>query len=267
MKSLIAYIQFVLVALFCITGAQAATSDWQDLGGGEARLLATLDPETGKLNAALEVKLKPGWSTYWRYPGSSGIPPLFDFSATDGFEVETVEYPAPTLLGDKHLRYAGYKKHVVFPISGKFYPGIKPAVKLDVLIGICANVCIPARAEMKIDTNELMRSDPLTGQSIKLARLSVPKQVAADTVVRTVEMLDDRTLVITVAHKNPNQVPALFVEGPKEWLMEPAKLLERSNGNAKFAVDLSWAPKPLDVTKHKLKYTLVSGSTGIEFVR
>ena len=29
--------------------------------------------------AALQMELKPGWHTYWRYPGASGLVPEFDF--------------------------------------------------------------------------------------------------------------------------------------------------------------------------------------------
>ena len=39
--------------------------------------------------AALQLDLAPGWKTYWRQPGDSGLAPRFDFSQSEG--VQTVE--------------------------------------------------------------------------------------------------------------------------------------------------------------------------------
>src|SRR5262245_66306421 len=36
----------------------------------------------GALRAGVEIRLKAGWHTYWRYPGDAGVPPKFDFSAS-----------------------------------------------------------------------------------------------------------------------------------------------------------------------------------------
>ena len=32
------------------------------------------------MRAGIEIRLKPGWHTYWRYPGDAGVPPRFDFA-------------------------------------------------------------------------------------------------------------------------------------------------------------------------------------------
>ena len=76
---------FILTAMLCSTSAVAATSQWHDHGGGKVRLVVYADPTNSEINGVVEVQLEPGWSTYWRYPGSSGIPPTFDFSRSKGF--------------------------------------------------------------------------------------------------------------------------------------------------------------------------------------
>ena len=40
--------------------------------------------------AGVEIKLKPGWKTYWRYPGDSGVPPVLDFSESQNVKSVTV---------------------------------------------------------------------------------------------------------------------------------------------------------------------------------
>ena len=51
----------------------------------EARLIAgsmIKAPGASFLRAGVEIKLDPGWKTYWRQPGDSGVPPTFDFSSS-----------------------------------------------------------------------------------------------------------------------------------------------------------------------------------------
>ena len=80
----------------------ADSSAWSDEGHAAARLIAGSN-ETGALTlrAGIEIKLEPGWHTYWRYPGNSGVPPRFNFSGSDNLKRAEVRYPAPHLLHDE----------------------------------------------------------------------------------------------------------------------------------------------------------------------
>src|SRR4029079_6779511 len=67
--------------------------------------------------AAVEIKLKPGWKTYWRYPGDSGVPPVFDFSGSENAGRVTVLYPAPARFPDgSGGQSIGYKGDVILPL-------------------------------------------------------------------------------------------------------------------------------------------------------
>ncbi|MEM7215132.1 MAG: protein-disulfide reductase DsbD domain-containing protein [Pseudomonadota bacterium] len=267
MRNLLLLLLSAAMIVFGTSKGFAASTQWHDLGGGKARLLASLDPVTNEVSAALEVKLDKGWSTYWRYPGSSGIPPIFDFSGSNGFEVNRIEFPVPTLLGHSELRYAGYKNSVIFPVSGKVYPGVNSDIHLSLLIGICAEVCIPAQAEMKITADELLSSDPLARQIINFSKLTVPSVKDAEAVVLDAQEIKNQHLMIKVKHRKSSRVPNLFVEGPPTWYLEPAKLMSQTEDIAVFSLDVSRAPRGTDIAGEKLRYTLASGSTGIEFTR
>ena len=39
-------------------------------------------PERNGCGAGVEIRLDPGWKTYWRYPGDSGVPPALDFAGS-----------------------------------------------------------------------------------------------------------------------------------------------------------------------------------------
>lgn len=68
----------IAVAAYAASGAARAadSSAWSDEGHAAARLIAgSNDKDAMPLRAGIEIALKPGWHTYWRYPGDSGVPP------------------------------------------------------------------------------------------------------------------------------------------------------------------------------------------------
>src|SRR6476661_4306539 len=81
----------------------ADVSPWDNDIRSAARLIAgNARDELGArvFRAGVEIKLEPGWKTYWRYPGDSGVPPTFDFSASDNVKEATVLFPAPVRFPD-----------------------------------------------------------------------------------------------------------------------------------------------------------------------
>ena len=66
------------------TAAAADASSWDGDARSAVRLLAGSPLGVdGALRAGVEVRLATGWKTYWRYPGDSGVPPVFDFSKSE----------------------------------------------------------------------------------------------------------------------------------------------------------------------------------------
>jgi len=84
-------------------GAQAQdASPWETVPHGAARLIAGATHKSADdvwLRAGIEIRLDPGWHTYWRYPGESGVPPRFDFTGSENVESVTVLWPAPKRPG------------------------------------------------------------------------------------------------------------------------------------------------------------------------
>src|ERR1044072_7701792 len=70
-------------------------SPWQRDAHSAVRLLAGSRSGTGLLGG-VAIQLQPGWKTYWRTPGDSGVPPRFDFSKSDNVEAGTVLWPGAT---------------------------------------------------------------------------------------------------------------------------------------------------------------------------
>ena len=261
------FLLFAGMVLLSTNLAHSASSEWQDLGGGKARLQAHLDPTTNKVSGVIEVVLKDGWSTYWRYPGNSGIPPLFDFSKSVAFTSNEVAFPAPQLITQPYGSYAGYKRKVMFPFEGELLATSGAKINLDLLIGVCSEVCIPATAQFQITDDKLFQSDPRAVQSVSFAKLTVPKVDDADAILISREQKDDEALYIKTKHNRSFGKPSLFVEGPHDWYLLPAELISQDEDTATFKLDVSRAPKGTDILSHKLRYTLVTGTKGIEIVR
>src|SRR5438477_3704969 len=85
----------------------ADASAWDGEARAAVRLIAGSASSAKRatlVRAGIEVKLGPGWKTYWRYPGDSGVPPRFDFAQSDNVRSVTVRWPAPHAFTDESGR-------------------------------------------------------------------------------------------------------------------------------------------------------------------
>src|SRR5690606_29931154 len=88
------------VSLICILSpalpAAAASSTWVKSGGGAVRIVTSgLSDKEGLLRGAIEIRLEPGWKTYWRDPGEAGIPPRLHLSAASDASAAELLFPPP----------------------------------------------------------------------------------------------------------------------------------------------------------------------------
>src|SRR5229473_7347026 len=94
---------FALLAALSWPAAAADSSAWDGGPRAAVRLIAgRSSSEAGAkmVRAGVEIQLGPGWKTYWRYPGDSGVPPRFRFDRSDNVETVAVLWPAPHGFSD-----------------------------------------------------------------------------------------------------------------------------------------------------------------------
>lgn len=257
----------ILAALLLIAAApsaRAASSDWQDLGGGKARMLASLDPATMKVSGVVEFALEPGWKTYWREPGASGIPPRFDFSGSRHFVAGEVAFPVPEHIVLTETAFVGYRDRVLFSFDGTAL-ALAPdgVIRLDLLAGVCEEICIPATAHFEIPLGALMASDALAARVAIEAALALPGAPDPDFRVEKATATADR---LDVTARVPDEAAGaeLFVEGPAQWRLLPAVAQASEGRQRRFRLDLSRVPAGTDVAATRLRFTLVQGGRGIE---
>lgn len=245
--------------------ALAASSEWADLGGGRVRLVAILDPVDDTISAMVEMELEPGWKTYWREPGGSGIPPQFSFSNSRHFLAGEVEFPVPRLLSAGGVEFPGYKKSVGFPFAGRFTSTASDGViQVDLFAGVCEEICIPATASVSIPFSDLTVSDAKGAMALDLAQAQLPQSPSAGFSIVDVQSISKDRLRVEAKIPPGGEKPALFVEGPSGWYLRPATLISHDDGTAIFELDIAERPENEDATKTRLRFTLVSGARGVE---
>ena len=126
-------------------------SPWQRDTHSAVRLLAGSRSGTVLLGG-VAIQLQPGWKTYWRTPGDSGVPPRFDFSKSDNVEAVTVLWPAPMKFDDGAGGTAlGYKQQVVLPLRIVAKNADKPVtLRASVSYAVCDKICIPVEANAEL---------------------------------------------------------------------------------------------------------------------
>src|SRR6266852_4990157 len=126
------------------------------------------------MRAGVELKMQPGWKTYWRYPGDSGVPPVFDFGGSENIRSVTVLWPAPERFSDGAGSSIGYKDSVILPLRVMPKDERKPVVlRLKLDYAVCETLCVPAKANVELI---LSGGNGIPEAVMAAAEARVPKQ-------------------------------------------------------------------------------------------
>jgi DsbC/DsbD-like thiol-disulfide interchange protein len=219
------------------------------------------------LRAGIEVKLRPGWKTYWRYPGDSGVPPHFDFSGSENLKKADVLYPAPHLFTDETGQSLGYKDTVIFPVVVSPQQAGKPVrLQMKVDYAVCEKLCVPVEGRAELT---LVAGDSKHNPALTQAEMRVPRHVTATQLGLTAKRGNSGTKPTVIVELGaPTGKPVeLFVEGPTpQWALPiPKPLKSAPAGRAQFGFELDGLPpgvdpkSPLDLT-----FTVVTGDRAVE---
>lgn len=230
---------FLLALLLSIT-AQAATEGWQGNAQVQVRLISAVTG-TGTLATlpfALEVKLAPGWHTYWRMPGDAGAPPQFDWPADTNPNLGQIEltFPAPSRTIIAGMETIGYHDHIVFPLSitpKQIGATLPLQAKLTILT--CAEQCIPNDFTLNF-TLPAGESLPSPEASlIESAKAQVPQ--TGKLIVNNVAQDAAGTLTFTFHSPTPLHQADAFIETAEGNLFMPPKLFlsaDKQSGTLSF---------------------------------
>lgn len=245
----------------------ADASAWSQDSKSQARLIAGDNKAGVNLRAGVQLKLQPGWHTYWRYPGDAGVPPRFDFAGSDNLKTVKVLYPAPHLFTDESGSSIGYTDDVIFPLRvTPRDPGKPVTLKLKIDYAVCEKLCVPAEG-----TGELTLAPGASGLEVNLAAAEarVPKQVSATEAGLIARRVNDAAKpLIAVDLKAPTGKPVtIFVEGPTpEWALPIPKPAQGAPaGHRHFGFELDGLPPGVSPKgPFELTFTIVEGDEARE---
>jgi DsbC/DsbD-like thiol-disulfide interchange protein len=259
----------ILMSSLAIEARAQDASPWQRDGHSAVRLLAGSRSGTVLLGG-IAFQLQPGWKTYWRTPGDSGVPPRFDFSKSENIEAVTVLWPAPKKFDDGAGGSSlGYHDQVVLPLRIVAKSTDKPVtLRAAVNYAVCDKLCVPVEADVEL----AFTSVASTEDSVLFAALdTVPKPANVGDpnplTIRDVKREGKSTVLVDVVAPSEARDINLFVEGPTpDWALPVPKLLEHSpSGVKRFAFELDGLPPGEKPEGAALKLTLASGDRSYEF--
>src|SRR5438132_9257019 len=258
----------LLVASAAVEVRAEDSSPWQRDAHSAVRLLAG-SRSGGVLLGGIAIQLEPGWKTYWRTPGDSGVPPRFDFSKSDNVEAVTVLWPAPMKFDDGAGGFSlGYKKQVVLPLRIIAKNNDKPVtLRAHISYAVCDKLCIPIEASSELTFASVASTED---GNLAAALDSVPKPAnigdPIPVTIRDIRRDGDKRVVVEVSAPETKDV-SLYVEGPTpDWALPIPKLLEHGPpGMKRFSFELEGLPPGAKPDGAALKLTLVGGERAYEF--
>ena len=242
--------------------AGASSSDVFRTEGGSLRLVTTgLAGPDGTVRGALEIALEPGWKTYWREPGSSGVPPQIDVSKSLNVSGAELHFPAPEWHEDSYGAWAGYGGSVTLPVTFSIpAPDRYSLIEADLFLGICEDICVPVQGRLSVEPG----SDPdnlLDTQFVDEAFARLP--ATAGEVFGIVRAdISDEVVTIEAALPDGAKDAQLFVAGADGYVFGLPRQTETAPGKAAFTLPVMSKPKGGDGAAF-ISYTLVAGGEAV----
>ena len=218
-----------------------------------ARILPGWRTADGQRVSAIELVLEPGWKTYWRSPGDSGLPPQFDWSGSDNLAGITLHWPAPEAIRSGGALSFGYHDRLILPFSAAATePGKQVTLHLRAEIGLCENICVPATLEL---TAGAARATP--DPRIQAALAAAPARIADRPTCGTRPIEDGMRLTLRLP-AGPVRIAAVELEGHPEFWVSEAELTRTATGTEAVADIIPPSGAPFDVPTDAIITTLIA---------
>ncbi|TBA20135.1 cytochrome C biogenesis protein [Rhizobium ruizarguesonis] len=257
-------------ALVPFSTIHAEMSAWAENDGGRMRLVALAPDAAGKIRAALQIEPKPGWITYWKEPGNSGIPPQITITPESGVSLDAIAYPVPKHFFKGGIEDIAYDAPVTLPLSLTAAGKGPVAIDASAFIGICKDICIPFQANFQLKLGPAMQSHPEEEAILQAADASLPKPPSVDFGVTAHAMSPDRkTLSLTLALPGggPGEgraAPDIIVTGPSGYAFTKQIGGKRDGAAFKVDVPIGKLPKDYDISGKQWNVLVIDGEKAME---
>ncbi|WP_176763960.1 protein-disulfide reductase DsbD family protein [Aquimonas voraii] len=187
-----------------------------------SRLVAAADAavpgQTLKLGLLLEHD--PGWHTYWKNPGDSGLPTRMEFTLPDGLVAGEIEWPLPERQPAGGLVNFGYSHTELLPVSVAVpadFAADSITITLKASWLICELECIPGSGEYRLALPVAQRAQR-SAQAATFERAAARQAQRVD--VEAQYSAENSGVAIEIRLDGP--LAAAFATGADGWTLMPA---------------------------------------------
>jgi suppressor for copper-sensitivity B len=250
----------------------AAATAWVNSDFSQIRLIAVGNADGQGYQAGLHIRLEPGWKTYWRTPGDSGVPTVVDWSASENISVTGMMWPVPHRTVVAGYQSFVYQDEVVLPVSVVSKgPGEKIRMVADVNYAVCREICVPLHAALSLDLKQGTpgRGDKVHRRLLEKYRKLVPVNrnlpgLSLASVV-LVEGSGSQTLKVKIETDSKLVHPDIFIEAPQPFAFTvPAIDIDPSGKQATFTFVVSSGRKKLSLAGIEILVTVAEAGQAIE---
>ena len=251
------------VLLFHPGAGTAAEGDWVSFEGGRLRLVTQAMPDGG-MRAGFQIDLEPGWKTYWRAPGGSGLPPQMNFGGSRNVASVKVAFPVPEASRDSSGLTAVYEQDVTFPIDVERVFANRPTeLVAGGAIGVCRDICVPVpyRASVVHDADAGGTSFAVAS-ALTAADAGRPSAPGAGHRITSVRLSGSQIEVEAEVPDGASKV-VLFPDGPANWYLSPVEPRSLDGTAARFTLSLP-AKRVADAKGTTLRFLLKADGRAVE---
>ena len=154
----------------------------------------------------LQLTHQPGWHSYWKNPGDSGLPTQLQWTLPAGMDAAEIAWPAPEKMFIGPLANYGYEGTVLLPVPVTVTQGFKPSLLGDAEIRlkatwlVCKQECIPEEGSFTVKL-PAQSTTALHGAAFDAALAAQPRPVvtsANGAIPDSTGRVDGSTLVVSV---------------------------------------------------------------------
>lgn len=213
---------FILLSLLLPSHAQAAASAWQREPEAAVRLVSGVDGTDGEneIPLGVDIHLEPGWHTYWRTPGETGLPPQLNWtdslSESGNLESATLWYPAPVRMEEQGLSTIGYHDDFLLPVTARLrVPGKPLQLKAGLDLLLCKDICLPRHFDLALNIPAGKALPSPEAPLLDQWRARVPGSNLASAIAIIDVQRRDTGILLTFARKQGAATPDIFVENER----------------------------------------------------
>ncbi|MCY1127718.1 protein-disulfide reductase DsbD family protein [Frigidibacter sp. RF13] len=257
------------VVLFIAAALSGGPSAAQNLPDDliRAEILPGWQTEDGTRMAALHLTFAPGWKTYWRSPGEAGIPPEFDWSASQNVGSVRLHWPRPQVYEISGYRTLVYPDELVLPVEIiAAAPGQPVTLSASVNLGVCDEICVPVSFSVSADLSGTSAPDP----AIRAALAQMPEDAARRGLAAarcTAEPIrDGMRLTADIPFPAPAQDSFAVVElDDRAVWVAPVETRVGGQGMVQVSDLVPANAKPFALSRSAVRLTVFSGGDVVEF--